>query len=316
MKKCMKALLSLDNVANVNAVENYLLRTCHFVGVRSLIALASVAFLAVIPATAQTLADHFVLKVTTNASSNANDMDFTFYTEDKNYDIDWGNDGMFETLGVSGNQSHTFATAGEHTIRFRNLQDIYINDQADKAKYTSIEQWGTSVWDTYMDHAFFGASNLIMSSSAGTLEMGTVTDMNGMFQNATSFDGDISGWNVEAVTEMSGMFSGASSFNGDIDGWNTASVTEMSEMFSGATAFNQNLGGWNTASVEGMSDMFSEATSFNGGISGWNTASVEGMAFMFLGVTLSVANYDSLLVGWGQTNPSKWSLFPWRQFAV
>ena len=90
-----------------------------------------------------TPADHFVLKVTTNPSiNNANDKDFTFYTEDTNYDIDWDNNGTFESAdtGVSGNQLHTFTTAGVKTIRFRNLNDVYINHQADATKYTSIEQ--------------------------------------------------------------------------------------------------------------------------------------------------------------------------------
>ena len=41
-----------------------------------------------------------------------------------------------------------------------------------------------------------------------------------MFYGATSFNGDISNWNVEAVTSMSYMFNGATSFNGDISNWN------------------------------------------------------------------------------------------------
>ena len=311
----MKTLLSLDNIANLDVVKSCLLRLAHFVGVRSLVALASVGLLAVMPATAQTLADHFVLKITTTSASES----FTFYSQDTDYMVDWGGGNGFEQV-TTENTLHPFATAGVHTIRFRNLNNIYINDQADKEKYTSIEQWGTSVWDEDMSYAFFGASNLIMNSNAGTPEMGTVTDMNGVFQNTTSFNGDISGWNVEAVTEMSGMFSGATAFNQNLGGWNTASVEDMSDMFAEATSFNGDISGWNTASVEGMSSMFAgatsfdgdisgwntasleemdgmfeEATSFNGGISGWNTASVEGMAFMFLGVTLSVANYDSLL---------------------
>ena len=81
-----------------------------------------------------TPADDFVLKITTTAGTNASDMDFTFYTEDTNYDIDWGDDGMFEATGVSGNQPHTFTSAGDHTIRFRNLNDVYINNQADRLK--------------------------------------------------------------------------------------------------------------------------------------------------------------------------------------
>ena len=46
---------------------------------------------------------------------------------------------------------------------------------------------------------------------------------------------------------MSSMFNSASAFNADVSGWNVSSVSdayEMSSMFSGATAFNRNLGPW------------------------------------------------------------------------
>ena len=299
----MKTLLSLDNIANVNAVKNYLLRTCHFVGVKSLVSLVCAAFLSVMPATAQTATtDHFVLKITTTAGTNATDKSFTFYSQDMDYMVDWGEGSGFEQV-TTGDAPHTFATAGVHTIRFRNLNDIYINDQADKEKYTSIEQWGTSVWDEDMSYAFFGASNLIMNSNAGTPEMGTVTDMNGVFQNTTSFNGDISGWNVEAVTEMSGMFSGATAFNQNLGGWNTASVEDMSDMFAEATSFNDDISGWNTASVEGMSSMFAGATSFNGDISGWNVEAVTEMSGMFSGAS----SFNGDIDGWNTASVTEMS---------
>ena len=276
-----------------------------------------------------TPADHFVLKITTTAGININSADksFTFYTEDTNYDIDWGNDQTFDMTGVSGNQSYTFATAGVKTIRFRNLNDIYINDQADKAKYTSIEQWGTATWNAGMAGAFQGAWNLTVNSGAGTPDMSAVTNMSSMFRGATSFNSDISGWNTVAVTTTRDMFYGAISFNGDISGWNTAQVTTMRDMFRfatsfnqdigrwntlsvrvmwnmfrGASTFNQDIGNWNTASVEDMDYMFSGATSFDQDIGGWNVEAVGFMEGMFSGITLSMVNYDLLLVGWNRQN--------------
>ena len=68
--------------------------------------------------------------------------------------------------------------------------------------------------------------------------------MNRMFSVASSFNGDISGWNVSAVTNMDKMFLGASAFNGDISSWNVSAVTNMNGMFDGATSFDQNLGNW------------------------------------------------------------------------
>ena len=270
-------------------------RRCHFVGVRSF-----VAFLAVMPATAQTqtaTTDHFLLKITTTTGTNASDKDFTFYTQDTNYDIDWDNDQTFDTTGVSGNQSHTFNTAGVHTIRFRNLNDVHINDQTDTLKYTSVEQWGTSLWNADMMNAFRGASNLTMNSTAGTPNMSAVTNMSFMFRNATSFNGDIGGWNTAQVTNMRNMFDGATAFNQEIGGWNTAQVTNMRAIFFNTTSFNQDIGNWNTTSAVAMSGMFFNAASFNRDISRWNTAQVTNMAYMFGGNPV-ITPFNQDISGW------------------
>ena len=75
---------------------------------------------------------------------------------------------------------------------------------------------------------------------------------------ASSFNQDISSWNVSNVTEMNVMFSDASSFNQDISSWNVSNVTNMRYMFSDASSFNQDIGSWNVSNVTDMSGMFSE----------------------------------------------------------
>ena len=47
----------------------------------------------------------------------------------------------------------------------------------------------------------------------------------------TSFDGNVSAWDVSGVTDMSGMFAGATSFDGNLSAWDVSGVTDMSAMF-------------------------------------------------------------------------------------
>ena len=72
----------------------------------------------------------------------------------------------------------------------------------------------------------------------------------------------------------------------------------MNALFQDATAFNQDISSWDVSNVTGMNAMFQDATAFNQDISSWDVSNVTTMDDMFSGVTLSVANYDALLIGW------------------
>ena len=116
-------------------------------------------------------------------------------------------------------------------------------------------------------------------------DVSSVTNMNTMFLNATTFNQVIKDWDVSNVTNMQSMFSGATAFNQVIKDWNVSGVTTMNSMFDGTTVFNQEIGNWNVSSVMDMSAMFFTATAFNQAIGGWNVSSVTTMHNMFNGAT-------------------------------
>ena len=199
------------------------------------------------------------------------------------YTIDWG-DGTVEE-NVRGSQSHTYDSAGRHTVRISDgITGFHLDTGYGGArKLVSIDQWGTAQWAS-MRAAFEGAGNMEYRA-ADAPDLSRVSDASDMFRDASSFNGDLSSWNVSSVTNMADMFRDASSFNGDLSSWNVSSVTDMSRMFLGASSFNKPLSSWDVSSVTDMSRMFSDASSFNGDISGWDVSSVTKMNGMFRGAS-------------------------------
>ena len=202
----------------------------------------------------------------------AGDLDITIPTRGSgyNYSVDWGDSVII--FDYPGDAAHTYTMPGEYTVRISgSFPRIYINDAGDKEKITAINQWGDQAW-TSMENAFFGASNLV-GMAMDTPELGNVTSMSAMFADASAFNQDINNWDVSNVTNMISMFLRAGAFNQDVSDWDVSNVTNMNNMFAVAGAFDQDIGGWDVGSVIEMTGMFS-------------------------GVTLSVENYDSLLLGW------------------
>lgn len=114
--------------------------------------------------------------------------------------------------------------------------------------------------------------------------------------NLTSFNPDISNWNVSWVENMKSLFQGAVAFNQNIGNWDTSNVTNMETMFTNATAFNQNIGNWDTSNVENMFGMFFLANSFNQNIGNWDTSSVTDMGAMFREATVfnqNIGNWNT-----------------------
>ena len=195
------------------------------------------------------------------------------------YDVSWKNDGVWET-DFTGDATHDYGMAGIYEVAIRGtFPQIYFNDSGDRQKILTIEQWGTNGWDS-MESAFNGCSNLI-GNAPDIPDLSNVTDMSSMFKKASSFNQNISSWNVGSVIDMSDMFLNAASFNQNIGNWNVGKVTNMSGMFSQAASFNQNIGSWDVSKVTDMSAMFTSAGIFNQDIGNWDVSNVTDMSDMF-----------------------------------
>ncbi len=239
-------------------------------------------------------------------SSNATSITIPTTGTGYSYDVDWNNDGTYDDLGVTGNITHDYGTAGTYTVAIRgSFPRIYFNNGGDCKKLHSIDQWGSIVW-TNMALAFASCSNMVLNAT-DVPNTAAVTDMSFMFRACSKLNQPLpAGFNTSNVTDMAAMFSRCTLYNQPLPAsFNTANVTDMtgmfffcfaynqpfpagfvpatnlSLMFNGATAFNQDISNWNTSAVTNMSNLFQGATSFNQDISNWNTAAVTSMPNMF-----------------------------------
>ena len=214
-----------------------------------------------------------------------------------NYDVDWG-DGNIDT-GVTGNITHTYATAGTYTIEISGtFPSIYFNDEnaSDKLKIIEILAWGSIQWQT-MENAFYGCENLNFDAIDAP-DLSQVTTLQNMFNGCEAFNGIVNNWDVSTITNISGMFQECTIFNRPLDLWNTANITDMSYTFHRARTFNEPLDNWNVAAVTDMEFFLSEASSFNQNINNWNISNLTNL----IGTFRYTGRFNQPLDNWDVSN--------------
>ena len=154
---------------------------------------------------------------------------------------------------------------------------------------------------------YFAPTGIITPIYFNNIVTTLVTDMNGMFSNATDFNQPIGSWDVSNVNNMSYMFYNANTFNQPISSWNVSNVINMSNMFSFARSFNQSIENWNVSNVTNMSNMFWQANSFDQPIGSWNVSKVNNMSYMFFNATA----FNQPIGSWNVGNVTNmYSMFP------
>jgi surface protein len=143
--------------------------------------------------------------------------------------------------------------------------------------YGHIKDWNVSNV-TNMSELFQDADSF--NEDISNWDVSNVTDISRMFRGAFSFNQDISRWDVSKVKNMGGMFQW-SSFNQDISNWDVSSVSNMMAMFRANFDFNQDISNWNVSNVTNMHSMFNLAHSFNQNIGNWDVSKVRRMGLMF-----------------------------------
>jgi surface protein len=132
----------------------------------------------------------------------------------------------------------------------------------------------------------------------GTWDVSRVTDFTRVFDpdrqqtlernrnpsKRSSFDEDLSGWDLSNAVTVRGMFAAANTFTGrGVETWVVDKVTDFSFMFALANKFVGNVSSWNTSRATSMEAMFLNNVELDADVTRWDVSNVKSTAFMFEG---------------------------------
>ena len=181
------------------------------------------------------------------------------------FKVSWGDGTKIDHITAYGQAEikHTYSTAGIYKIEVKGRMDGF-TFSADAGEWRSndetlqildISQWGCVGLEGKRGNLFYKCRRLRVSAK-DVPDLSGVTNMSQMFSN-TSFNGDVSHFDTSNVTNMECMFDQATSFTGEgVSGFDISNVTNMKDMFYQATSFKGDVSLWNVSNVTNMKNMF------------------------------------------------------------
>lgn len=156
---------------------------------------------------------------------------------------------------------------------------------------------------TNIGYMFRGCSNLIEIQGINNLNLSSVTQMTGIFQNCTNLTKlDLNNWNMPKLTYSYQFFHSCSKLiELKVSNWNTSKFTDMRGMFTNCEVLPElDLSGWDTSNVTNMSTMFYNCKALKKlDIRNFVIDKVTSSANMFYGVSS-----DCLIIVKGDTEKS------------
>jgi len=216
--------------------------------------------------------------------------------------VDWG-DGSFSTITAfdDADLAHTYAEAGEHTIRITGtFPNIYFNSTGDKLKITKVRNLGKVGWLS-LSRAFRDCENLT-EFTVGNTDTSNVTAMDLMLRGTAVTVADLSRLDTSSVINMLGLFALSTSLTSvNVSSFNTANVARMLAFLNNCSSLQYiDVSNFDTSSVENFGLAFASLSSLTDiiGLDNFNIEAVTTLNNFANDTTIPTNRYDALLISW------------------
>ena len=225
----------------------------------------------------------FVMTVDTTLGDGLDQ--FTVPTTGTGYDYTIKTSDGQTITGQTGNSTVTFAAPGVYDVEISgDFPHVYFNGQLDYLKLTKVKGWGNIKWRNF-GNAFKRCQNMNVTS-LNNPDLKLTTSLGSCFMRCTSFNGDISRWDVSTITNLGNFLYGEyqmMNFAGDISSWDVSGVREWFQAFRDNIYFNSDISGWDVRNARNFGLAFYNCDSLTADLSSWNPERADSMGAMFQG---------------------------------
>lgn len=153
-------------------------------------------------------------------------------------------------------------------------------------------------WDTAKNtHLYYTFYHCSAYNQPVSMDTSKVTTTRSAFEKCSALASLITFSDTSKVADMARMFFGCINFNHPLV-IDISSVTNFTQMMYACYNFNNSITLQGIPKSSSMAAMLGNCTSFNQNISSWPISLVSNFTDFMVGVTLSPANYDALLIAW------------------
>lgn len=133
---------------------------------------------------------------------------------------------------------------------------------------SGLDMWNVSSVED-MTLMFYGTSRF--NANFSLWDTSSLRTLRWTFYNSRRFEGiGLENWDVSNVRDMSFAFDGATTFNADLSEWNVSSVTSLWSTFEDAWAFEgTGLSNWDVSNVQDIRSVVRNAYAFNESLCSW-----------------------------------------------